>query len=70
MKVSKTSLDAVIATIGGELKSHGEKLDRIETQTTTTNGRVRTLEKRYWMAIGALGALSTVVGWLVILAAK
>jgi hypothetical protein len=37
------------------------QLDRIEQQTTKTNGRVRWLEKMVYLAIGGLGVLSIVV---------
>lgn len=38
-----------------------ERLDRIETQTTQTNGRVRWSEKMIYLAVGGLGVLTTIV---------
>ena len=43
-----------------------EKLDRIESQTIKTNGKVKWLEKMIYTAIGAVTILSTTVTPLVV----
>ena len=44
------------------MKDIKETLERIETQTTKTNGRVTALEKWMWTAMGGLAIISFLIG--------
>ena len=52
------SIDATLAKILANQCSHGEKLDRIETQATKTNGRVTELERDKWYVRGATATMA------------
>ncbi len=43
------------------MKDIKETLERIEIQTTTTNGRVSALEKWRWMQAGALAIVTSLL---------
>lgn len=58
---TKREIDGLIREIHATLSSQDETLDRIEAQTTLTNGSVRLLQKFMWSMGGAI----VVLGWLV-----
>jgi hypothetical protein len=71
---NKNSSDAITSRILTELKELREVQSKdaaeIKALQGVTNGRVRALEKWRWAIGGAIAALSTVVGWIVIFATK
>jgi hypothetical protein len=59
--ISPDKFDGIISLIEERFKDVFEKLERIEGQTTRTNGRVTVLENWKNVSVGAIGVVSAVV---------